>query len=306
MRARILGAALAITAFLGLSCSPNLVQADPGSALVEPGLPRNACTYNASAPNATGSSVMTFRCDASGNLKVTGISGTGTSGGFYNPSPTPFPTSTAAPSLLDAYGETLVAPGPHATAFTVICASGCTGGVSTGGGSYNPSPSPAPAATALPLAVDAYGNTILSSSSLVQAYPAVYSTYPPVYQDGQAAALRVDQAGQLMLSPFGSPAPVDPRPPTSILRDWSTTISSGGTAQILSFANPQRRGFWLQNLSSGTLWINVIGGTATASQPSIAVYPSTAPFVSPVNMSPQTQLSIYGATTGQAYTFQEW
>lgn len=85
----------------------------------------------------------------------------------------------------------------------------------------------------------------------------------------------------------------------------SGTITIGGTAQQLMAANPSRRGWQLQNNSSGVLWFNETGSTAVANQPSFALYPGLM-YESPVGAASTAAISIIGATTGQAFTAREW
>jgi len=84
----------------------------------------------------------------------------------------------------------------------------------------------------------------------------------------------------------------------------SSTITSGGVAQTLMAANASRNGFLIQNVSSGDLWISSLG-TAAASQPSIQL-PPMAYYEPPLNGVPVAAISIYGATTGQAFSAREW
>ena len=88
------------------------------------------------------------------------------------------------------------------------------------------------------------------------------------------------------------------------LADRSGTIALGGTAQVLMAKNGGRRGFWIQNLSAGDLYINETGAAA-ASAPSIRIA-SGALYESIRNACPQTAISIFGATTGQAFSAREW
>lgn len=88
------------------------------------------------------------------------------------------------------------------------------------------------------------------------------------------------------------------------LTDRSSTITSGGAAQTLMAANPNRNGYSIQNVSSGTLWVRE-NGTAAASQPSLSLAPG-AYFESPLNGVTIDAISIYGATTGQAFYAREW
>lgn len=87
-------------------------------------------------------------------------------------------------------------------------------------------------------------------------------------------------------------------------RDKSGTITLGGTAQELMASNPERSGFWLQNVSAGDLWISDIG-TAAATQPSLKVA-AGAIYESPMTGCPTGAISIFGATTGQAFSAREW
>lgn len=86
--------------------------------------------------------------------------------------------------------------------------------------------------------------------------------------------------------------------------DRSGTVTSGGTAQVLMAANPGRRGFWFQNVSAGDLWINEIG-TAAAAKPSFKV-PAGSLYENPPNGVPAGAISVFGATTAQAFSAREW
>jgi len=93
---------------------------------------------------------------------------------------------------------------------------------------------------------------------------------------------------------------------TVTMGNISGTITAGGTAQQLSGAFPGRKGCVVQNQSTGDLWIND-QGTAAATQPSIKV-PAGAQFIcgSGYGAAPGAALSIFGATTGQAFAGREW
>jgi len=84
----------------------------------------------------------------------------------------------------------------------------------------------------------------------------------------------------------------------------SGTVATGGVAQVLMAANPQRAGFWIQNNSAGDLWIRA-DGTAAAVQPSLRIPPNSL-YENPDACVPVTAISIFGATTGQTFTCQEW
>ena len=92
-----------------------------------------------------------------------------------------------------------------------------------------------------------------------------------------------------------------------IITDGSSTITTGGTAQTLFAAAAERRGYTVQNLSSGNLYINDVGGTAvtTAAGSSFTLAPG-ALYESPDGGRPTQAISIIGATTGQAFAAREW
>lgn len=87
--------------------------------------------------------------------------------------------------------------------------------------------------------------------------------------------------------------------------DKSGTITLGGQAQTLANANSNRKGCVVQNVSSGDLWLNDVGGTAAAAQPSIWL-PAGSMYTCPSGGGGTTALSIFGATTGQAFSAREW
>ncbi len=91
------------------------------------------------------------------------------------------------------------------------------------------------------------------------------------------------------------------------IRDLSSTIAAGGTAQALSAANVLRKGYSVQNLSSGKLFVNDVGGTAVSTEAgaSITILPG-ALYESPRNQQPTRAISILGATTSQAFAAREW
>jgi hypothetical protein len=91
----------------------------------------------------------------------------------------------------------------------------------------------------------------------------------------------------------------------ALIIDRSGTITAGGTAQTLMVYNDAREGFMVQNNSTGDLWINELGSTAVASQPSIKIA-SGQLYESPKNLPCPYAISIIGATTSQAFTAREW
>jgi len=105
--------------------------------------------------------------------------------------------------------------------------------------------------------------------------------------------------------PISSSNPLPVAYSTAIITSCSGTIAAGGTAQTLMVANTARKGWWLQNNSTDDLWVNCFGGTASAEQPSIRIRAGKM-YETPAGGSGGNALSIYGATTGQAFTAGGW
>lgn len=84
--------------------------------------------------------------------------------------------------------------------------------------------------------------------------------------------------------------------------DRSSTITAGGTAQVLAAANTARRGLEGQNISSADLWVNEVGGTAAADTVGSNVVGAGATF----SIRTRNAISIVGATTGQKFTAVEF
>jgi hypothetical protein len=93
---------------------------------------------------------------------------------------------------------------------------------------------------------------------------------------------------------------------TVTMANISGTIAAGGSAQQLTGAFPTRKGCIVQNQSPTDLWIND-QGAAAAAQPSIRV-PAGSQFICGGygGGAPAGALSIFGATTGQAFAGREW
>lgn len=91
----------------------------------------------------------------------------------------------------------------------------------------------------------------------------------------------------------------------SSVNDGSGTITLGGTDQLLFAANAGRRGLLIQNQSSGDLYVNLVGGTATGTQPSLWL-PAGSELTLDANSVGGSAIRIYGATTGQAFVAEEF
>lgn len=111
-----------------------------------------------------------------------------------------------------------------------------------------------------------------------------------------------DGANQQVLAtdPLGRPITTA----TGTLTDGSGTITTGGTAQLVFAANPNRRYLLIQNQSSGVLWFNWTA-TAVEGQPSAQLAANGGSFVMESGFVSTEAISIIGATTGQAFTAKQ-
>lgn len=86
--------------------------------------------------------------------------------------------------------------------------------------------------------------------------------------------------------------------------DGSGTISSGGTAQTLFGGVVPVDGWLVANNSSTTLYVSDVG-TAISGGASIPIAAGMV-FSTPSGYKPAGPVSIYGATTGQAFAARRW
>lgn len=90
--------------------------------------------------------------------------------------------------------------------------------------------------------------------------------------------------------------------------DRSGSITLGGTAQQLMPARTRdqgtRKGWLIQNMSAGDLYVRFDGATAAAAVGSVLVPPAYQ-FTCPSWLLTNDAISIYGASTGQAFTALE-
>lgn len=85
----------------------------------------------------------------------------------------------------------------------------------------------------------------------------------------------------------------------------SGTVATGGVAQTLFSGVTPPMGYFVQNLSAGDLYINDLG-TASAAAGSILIPSNGSMFMSPSNYRPAGAVSLFGATTAQAFTARYW
>ncbi len=100
------------------------------------------------------------------------------------------------------------------------------------------------------------------------------------------------------------PFPVIARGQGVVYTDRSGNLVTAGTAQELAPANPARRGFFVQNVSSADLWISSVG-IARADQPALRIAPGQL-YECPASGVPISAVSLFGAVQGQSFSAREW
>lgn len=97
---------------------------------------------------------------------------------------------------------------------------------------------------------------------------------------------------------------VETRGQRGALTDRSGTITTGGSSQQLAAANASRSYLFIQNVSTGDLWVR-FGAAAAASQPSIKLAAGASLVAKGDGFIPTESVNIVGATTAQAFSAKE-
>lgn len=85
--------------------------------------------------------------------------------------------------------------------------------------------------------------------------------------------------------------------------DRSSTITTGGVAQVAMAALSTRKAYFFQNVSSEVMWGSFTGTAAPNTVGSFEIVPKGV--IRSTTVCETTALSIYGATTGQKFTAWE-
>ena len=85
--------------------------------------------------------------------------------------------------------------------------------------------------------------------------------------------------------------------------DRSSTITTGGAAQVAMAALATRKAYFFQNISSESMWGSFTGTAAPNTSGSFPISPNG--IIRSTQVCETTALSIYGATTGQKFTMWE-
>jgi hypothetical protein len=135
----------------------------------------------------------------------------------------------------------------------------------------------------------------------------------------QSLATEVDGNGNFV--PVHAPAstnaqgvssPVGPQNPLPVVNtaaaaasDGSGTVATGGSAQTLFGGTAPVNGYLVQNNSSAVLWVSDVGAAANGGA-SIQIAANGGLFATPSGYKPAGPVSLYGATTGQAFAARRW
>jgi hypothetical protein len=134
----------------------------------------------------------------------------------------------------------------------------------------------------------------------------------------QALSTEVDSNGNLVPMHAaasvaqGIATPVGPQNPLPVINtagaaasDGSGTVATGGSAQTLFGGAAPANGFLVQNNSTAVVWI-CDTGTASAGGASIQIAANGGLFATPSGYKPAGAVSLFGATTGQAFAARRW
>lgn len=124
--------------------------------------------------------------------------------------------------------------------------------------------------------------------------PSAWEIAPPRTMMGAGGTpLSQDGSGNLTVSQAAASLPAG--------TDRSGSVTTGGTAQQLAPANTSRVQLTGQNISTGDLWINEIGGTAAIDTAGSYRISAGSAFAIATNRA----ISVIGATTGQKWSATE-
>jgi|SRR5579862_3778266 len=135
----------------------------------------------------------------------------------------------------------------------------------------------------------------------------------------QSLATEIDGNGNLVplhaaasTNAQGVASPVGPQNPLPVINgaglpasDGSGTLAAGGNAQTLFGGIVPANGFLLQNNSSADLWWSDVGA-ASAGGASLRLAANGGIFMTPSSYKPAGAVSLFGATTGQAFAARRW
>jgi hypothetical protein len=98
-----------------------------------------------------------------------------------------------------------------------------------------------------------------------------------------------------------NPLPV--QNPNAVPIDRSSSITTGGAAQVAMAALSTRKAYFFQNISSEIMWGSWVGTAAPSAAGSFPIQPNG--IIRSTQVCETTALSIYGATTAKVFTAWE-
>ena len=105
------------------------------------------------------------------------------------------------------------------------------------------------------------------------------------------------------IAALGTTTPMPVQNANAAPTDRSSTITTGGAAQVAMAALATRKAYFFQNISSESMWGSFTGTAAPSTVGSFEIVPKGV--IRSTTTCETTALSIYGATTGQKYTMWE-
>ena len=104
-------------------------------------------------------------------------------------------------------------------------------------------------------------------------------------------------------SAVSSSNPLPVQNPNAAPIDRSSSITTGGAAQVAMAALSTRKAYFFQNVSSEIMWGSWVGTATPSVAGSFPIQPNG--IIRSTTVCETTALSIYGATTGQKFTMWE-
>ncbi len=117
------------------------------------------------------------------------------------------------------------------------------------------------------------------------------------------ASASLDSTGAAVVTSPSRPLPVI-NTAGSVAVDGSSSVISGGSAQLLFGGTTPVNGYLISNNSAGTL-TNCDVGTASSGGASIPIAPGET-YVTPPGYKPAGPVSLWGGTTSQVFAARRW
>ena len=123
------------------------------------------------------------------------------------------------------------------------------------------------------------------------------------FVDGIWSVTNVSEVNPLPVNIVSPSNPLPVQNANAAPTDRSSTITTGGAAQVAMAALSTRKAYFLQNISSEIMWGSFTGTAAPNAAGSFPIQPNG--IIRSTQVCETTALSIYGATTGKVFTAWE-